>query len=551
MIAATRPNIGTPQPRSLHISLWALLSLAPLAAFAMPLWRSVLADTPTAYLVWIPVLSIVWGAYSINRTTQPADDAELNAILGVSLLGLVGAALVIGAARWPYLFLMQDAGLLLWPLWVLGMAWLLFGIGVTRALIWPLIYLLACWPPVLSAVATVTQGKLVAIAVAATVRASHLLPWLIAQGASSTFLVAHGTSIVPVLISEACSGADGALGAAILLPFLLTQFTGAAWRKGLVVLAALGGAVLFNLLRLGAIIYALHYFGANFALGVLHPVLGFALFALLAVCLVSTAGWVGLAPRAPIAGRPPVAGRGRIATSWLIGGALFLSLWPIFSTPYGAPGKPLAVKTSSVAALLPRMAGFRLASTQRYNDASILGPGAVSVAGTYVAPGGAAVLAEVWATRNLGDLQSYGFRNCLMFHGERLNALRVFDVAPRAPAADYALELPPNAVGGTWTRYEDIEWESAVQLPGGAVEYLRYAVAALPQGAGTWPASLEAARAPQPASGISAISMPPPYGTWPGDLQTTRTGLERFAANLATSLAQQDGRSAVSAAAVN
>jgi exosortase len=260
------------------------LSLGPLAAYAAPLWQDILADTPIAYLMWIPLLAIIWGAQELQRSEVDPGDAELDAILGVSLLLVTGAALVIGPARWPYFFVMDNGGLLLWPLWLLGMSWLLFGISVTPRLLSPAAYLLLAWPPLLSAVASLTQSVLVRIAIGAVTDLSRFLPWLQTQG-QGTFLVAHGSTLVPVLVSNACSGADSAVGAAILLPVLLARLRGALWRKMLLVLAAIVGAVVLNVLRLAAIIAAIHYLGAAFALGVVHPSLGFVLFAFLAAIL--------------------------------------------------------------------------------------------------------------------------------------------------------------------------------------------------------------------------------------------------------------------------
>jgi exosortase/archaeosortase family protein len=436
---------------------------------------------------------------------------------------------------------MESAGLLLWPLWTLGMAWLLFGVGVTPALLGPLAYLLFSWPPLLGAVATVTQGVLVQVAITSMAHLSRFVPWITTQGQTGAFLVAGHGSLVPVVISQACSGADSALGAAIILPVLLTQYVGGAWRKGLLVVGALTGAILFNLLRLAAIMASIHFAGSDFTFGLLHPMLGFVLFALLALLLVVAAGRLGLVPRPPSTVRLAPVGWGRTGGSWLLGAALFFSLWPLFTTPYGAPGKPLQVRTADVAALLPRLPGFRVTGVQRFNDASILGPGAVSLADTYVSRSGAQVLAEVWSTPDLGNLESYGFRDCLAFHGERTNAMRLFDVAPATAAADYALQLPPIAVGGAWASYEDIEWESAVRIPDGSVRYLRYAVAALPQSAAEWPKSLSSVRSPASATGMSAIAMPPAFGSWPQTLGPTQRQLERFAADLAQAVAKQEG----------
>ncbi len=166
--------------------VWGVLSLVPLAAYALPLWQNVLADTPIAYLIWIPLLAVLWGASGIRRSAPVNDDSELDGILGGGLLLVVGAALVIGPARWPYFFVMESAGLLLWPLWTLGMAWLLFGVGVTPALLGPLAYLLFSWPPLLGAVATMTQGVLVQVAIASIAHLSQFVPWITTQGQPST-----------------------------------------------------------------------------------------------------------------------------------------------------------------------------------------------------------------------------------------------------------------------------------------------------------------------------------------------------------------------------
>lgn len=548
MIAASTGVTVRPS-RSLRLVIWGLLSLAPLAAYAVPLWQNVLADTPIAYLVWIPVLAVLWGGFGIRSSPPALDDAELDAILGVGLLALVGAALVIGPARWPYLFVMQSAGLLLWPLWMLGMAWLMFGLSVTSRLIAPLLYIVLAWPPILGFIASLTQGILVRIAVGAITDASSSITWVQALGQSGTFLVAHGSALVPVLISNACSGADSALGAAILLPLLLTQFSGAVWRKGVLVLASLVGAVAFNLLRLAVIIVALHTAGTAFALGILHPVLGLVLFAVLALCLLGVAGWIGLRLKDQPSSAMPVAGRSRLYASWVLSAGLFAALWPMFSTPFGAPGKPLPVRTSSVDSLLPRLRGMQAVGQQHFNDASILGPGSVSVAQMYVTATGASVLAEVWATPNLGALESYGFNNCLLFHGEQLNALQTFDVSTATAAEDYALRLPPPVPGQTWVSYEDIEWEGAVRLPSGRVLYLRYALAALPQQVGLWPTALRQGVLPPPASGLTAMAMPPSFGPWPRDLRSMQGPLERFAQTFAKAVVREDSTRATLAAA--
>ncbi len=539
MIAAARAHPATTRSDGLRLAVWTLVSLGPMAAYAAPLWQNILADTPIAYLIWIPLLAVFWGGQELRRGDAPRGDAELDAILGVGLLLVTGATLVIGPAHWPYFFVMDSGGLLLWPLWLLGASWLLFGIGVTPRLLAPAVYLLLAWPPILSQVAALTQSVLVRLAIGAITGLSSFLPWLQTQG-QGTFLVGHGASAVPVLVSNACSGADSALGAAILLPVLLARLSGAFWRKVILVVAAIAGAVLLNLLRLSAIIATIHYLGASFALGVVHPSLGFVLFAVLALALLAAAGWLGLRQLA-LGDFPPAAGTGRLWLALALGAGLFAVLAPLFSMHPGAPGNPLGVRSANPWGLMPRLSGFTAADRQHFNDVSILGPGGYSVAQTYVAPGGATVLAEVWLTPNLTTLESYGFRDCLLFHGEQIGATRTFAIAAGTPAVDYALSLPPGVVGGARQPYEDIEWESAVRLPGGSVRYLRYALASLPEPTGSWPASLRSAPGPQQLQGMAALAMPPAYGSWPRVLLTTQSNLRRFARAFVNATKGEDG----------
>ncbi len=543
MIAAARLHPAAIRSDGLRLSVWALVSLGPMAAYAAPLWQNILADTPIAYLIWIPLLAVSWAAQELRRGAVPQGDAELDAILGVGLLLVTGAALVIGPARWPYSFVMDSGGLLLWPLWLLGTSWLIFGIGVTPCLLAPAAYLLLAWPPILSQVAALTQNVLVRVAIGAITGLVRFVPWLHAQG-QGTFLVAHGASTVPVLVSNACSGADSALGAAILLPVLLARLSGAPWRKAILVIVAIAGAVALNLLRLAAIVAAIHFFGASFALGVVHPSLGFVLFAFLALAMLAASGWLGLR-QSPLGDLPRTGGSGRLWLSLALGAGLFAVLVPLFSVHPGAPGSPLGVRSESPWALMPRLTGFTAKDPQHFDDASILGPGGYSVAQTYVAPGGATVLAEVWLTPNLATLESYGFRDCLLFHGEQIGATRTFAISAGTPAVDYALSLPPEVVGGVTQPYEDIEWESAVRLPGGSVRYLRYALATLPEPAGSWPTSLGSAPGPLQLEGMSALAMPPAYGRWPRALLTTQSGLRRFARAFVRAVAGQDGTTAL------
>lgn len=532
MSAIAVAPVKRPVP-TVRIAYWAILSLAPMTAYAAPLWQSALADTPTAYLVWVPVLAALWGGIAIASSPPYAQDGELDTMLGMILLFSAGAALVFGPVRWPYFFVMQDGGVLLWPVWMLGMACLTFGAGAMPRLLAPLTYLLLAWPPILGALAQLTQGILLRVSVAVISSLSSRVSWLAGRDATAgAFLVQHGPHWVAVTISSACSGADSAIGAAILVPLLLAGYRGGTWRKALLVALAALGAVALNLLRLSAIIVALHAAGSGFALGVLHPVLGFVLFAVLAMGIAALAERMGLQLHRSVQRPPQAPSRGRVYLSAGLAAALFILLLPLFSLRSGAPGKPVAVASADPSALLAKLPGFTPAARQTFDDQSILGPGATSVSQMYLSLSGATVLAEVWEVPNLGPLASYGFRNCLLFHGEQIQALRTFALGNGTPAVDYSLRLPPTTPGGHWQSYEDVEWESSIRLPGGGIRYLRFAVAALAQPAGSWPNWLRSAPPASPVRGAQALMLPSSFGTWPSSLAPSRDALDAFAQRL-------------------
>ena len=129
----------------LWIYAWILTSSIPLIPYATPLWSGALADTPYAYLVWVPVFAFTWAGWTLRRTLQYNDDAELNSIIGIPMLIFCSILLITGMTQWQYYFVGQSIGLLIWPFWSLGLAWMMFGVGVTRYLYRPLSYLILTW----------------------------------------------------------------------------------------------------------------------------------------------------------------------------------------------------------------------------------------------------------------------------------------------------------------------------------------------------------------------------------------------------------------------
>ena len=528
----TRQVRSRPVRRGPWLVAWAALTLLAPVAYAAPLWQNVLADTPMAYLIWIPVLAVAWGAVNLATMREPyPDDRELNLLVGGGLLLMAGFVAAIGPDKWPVSFVYYHAGLLIWPVWALGLAWLIFGLGVTPRLIGPLIYLWLVWPPIFTPLVNATQSVLTGWSVRVLDAAARAVPWIKPSAPFGNFFVQHGSAFVGVVVAQACSGADSLLGAAILLPLFLTLYRGSWPRRLCVVGAAVAGALVANWIRLLMLVAALHWIGAPFTFGILHPVLGIVLFMLLALGLMGVAAALGLRPTglAPSPGLRIGGGLQLLAAAVLSAG-VFVALLPVFSLPLGNLANPVPIRTAKVGAMLPPVGGFASRVIYRFNEGSVLGRGAYTVARIYENDRGASAIVEVWSTPDQGRLLSYGFDNCLIYHGNTVVARYSFAMKNGLPATIYAVDLPSASVNGPRALYLDMEWQMAVHTPHG-VRYVRWSIATLPFPSGGWP---QVAGAVHPLQGLQALAVPPSEGSWPPRLIGPQVKLERFAVAMMT-----------------
>ncbi|MDA8346069.1 MAG: archaeosortase/exosortase family protein [Thermaerobacter sp.] len=535
-----RTSLSSLRARRRWIALWLLVAIAPLIPYALPLAQQALSDTPLAYLVWIPPIGFAWAVWVLREHPDYNNDLETNLILGSGLVGIVGLILVAGPSMWPYSFVGQEMGLVLWPLWALGTAWLVFGVTVTPRIAAPLIYLVFAWPPPLTWLITRVQGLLTTTALAATHLGAGALPWIAARS-SGTFLVQHGSAMVPVIINSACSGADSVLAVAIVLPVLLAQFAGRWQAKA--ALVALGAvlALVLNLLRLGLLILALHLWGSYLAFDVLHPVLGFVLFALLVVLLLRVTIALGLSPHDTA--KPFAALRGpslaTVVVAVIAALVVTFSLLPLIYARNELPGTSVPVKSTNLARIAPQLPGFRRVLIGRFDDASVLGSGSSSIAYAYSTPQGAYVLAQIYETPNLGALESYTYGNCVAYHGDRTVATLPFLVGSGKVAKEYGVFLPPAKVGGTGAPVADAEWTLSVKS-GGETIFLRVALSAPAEPAEYWKASYFGSyRRPL---GLLALASAPAQGAMPAGLGTSAQVLRQFAADYESALVRAGGR---------
>lgn len=522
-----------------HWILWVLVCTAPLLAYASPLWNNLLADTPIADLVWIPVISILWMMWNLYHLGSAGpDDAETNAIVGAFLAVIVGGALTLAPGRWPGFFVFNHGGLLLWPFWILAMTWIFWGLSATRRIIIPLVYLLLVWPPIFESLANATQSVLVKWAITVLVALSTTVSWLKPANVVGTFSVLYHQEPVLVVVAQACSGADSLLGSAIIIPALWFVFKG-HWRNKLILsVIALASALVLNWLRLAVIVGAVHIIGPRITFEVIHPVLGFFLFALLAVGIVLLVGPFHLeAPTVPPSAQNLIApGRGRIVSALIIAGLTFAISIPLFSVPRGSFGNPAPLAVYNIHRFLPPLPGTVQHRVYYANESSVLGPHSATQADLYLwnnTTGGQALL-EVWSTPSAAALATYGFHACLLYHGDSIAAVKSFQLTPGVVATAYAVNLPPPFVGGPRSTYVDIEWSSAVRAHGRTYN-LRWSLAAFPNTAPSEPvlaSDLQRTPSMRPLTLLQSMAAPPSQGHWSNVTERVRNNLILIAQEL-------------------
>lgn len=532
---------GVPVRRHLtaHWVIWVAVSVVPLLAYATPLWNNLLADTPIADIIWIPIIALGWMVWNLTLgDTSAPDDAELNAIIGTLLALMVGGLLVLGPERWPAFFVYDHAGLLLWPLWILAMSWLFWGLAGTRRIIIPLIYLLLVWPPIFEGIANATQSILVGWAVGILIAFSHIVNWLTPSSPVGTFSVLYQHHPFLVVVAQACSGADSLLGSAIIIPTLWFLFKGPLRNKLWLSIIALVGALVLNWVRLAIIVFAVHAIGPDITFTYIHPVLGFVLFALLAVGIVLLLRPFHLQPPSQKSLKTQLQPPGwvRITISVAVSGLALTLLWPLFSVPRGSFGNPAPVATFNIKHFLPALSQFAKSKVYYANESSVLGPGSATQADMYTLQSGGSgqALLELWNTPSAGALATYGFTACLLYHGDNFAAVKSFQLEPGVVATAYAVTLPANTVGGPRSTYIDVEWSSAIRVHG-TTQYMRWSLAAFPQSAPSLPAltaHTSSASSLQPLTAIQAMSAPASRGHWSTTTVRTRTILVAIAQNV-------------------
>lgn len=446
------------------IYAWAIASAVPVIPYATPLWSGALADTPFAYLVWIPVFAFTWAGWTLQRALAYNDDAELNGIIGFPVLLFSAALLVGGMTTWHYYFVGQSMGLLIWPLWAMGLAWLMFGVGVTKYLIRPLAYLWLTWPPLYTDIVNITNPILLGFANRLVTAMEHSFAWLHAGTSIGTYVIDYGMQTITVYVTSVCSGADSLLAVVILFPIILVSFTGSIIRKLVSLALAVLLALAANWLRLAILILSIHFVGPKFSLGVLHPVLGIILFMIMVAIVVRFSHLIGLKNRYFKKGtalRKP--GTVRFSISVVFTAVLTILLLPLYYTSLGTDRAPVTISTNHLSALIPTLPGWGRRLIGRYDASTLLGPGAKSTAYSYTSIFGDPVIEEWWWTYQPISLAGYPEHNCLLFHGSQIVDERNLRITSNLSATVYTVLLPPQQIGGSQALFIDTVYTFAAK----------------------------------------------------------------------------------------
>ncbi|MDQ0188811.1 exosortase/archaeosortase family protein [Alicyclobacillus cycloheptanicus] len=452
--------------------VWVLASIIPVAPYAIPLFQGSLSDSPRAYLAWIPVLGFGWALWNLRQTSVRVPKTS-QSIPGIPLTIVTGFLLFAGRFLWPHTLVGDDVGLLLWPLWSLGLFWVLFGVRATRLIFAPLCYLCLVWPPVFLRILSLVNPPLQNVVVRIFTWMSDGVSWMRPGLQPDVFDVTWGVNnVTHVVVTQACSGSDSILAMVILFPVVLVLFP-IPLRKKLVLV--LGGAVLVfvgNLLRLAIILFALHQFGLWFAFKILHPLLGTVLFLLVASGLLvfgtrrqlraphkhahatsaaareagatvrdsGAAGCVtSIAPQA----WPPVFAAGLAVL-------LSIGLFPMYLWSTGTELRPRSLPSRDLSTLLPALPGYGL---QRVDDPGAQAKGVRPLAARYVSASGspAITVSLRWASSQAA--RGRGFPDPLLQAGDTV--LRQEEVSVQRGISGTAYEVARRSPDGAMTQRVD------------------------------------------------------------------------------------------------
>lgn len=239
-------------------------------------------ETPLAYLGLVPLIAV---GLAVLRSRQGAHepaiyDRQVDYIVGVPLLVAALAINLVLPRRLSTMFWVWRIDLLSFPIFVAGVATVIFGVRAVWRQRLAIGYLFLAWPLpytdlLLKELNAVTAGTLHALsALVHLFRVATLIP----GSGGSVFGVSHHGRVFQLSVVSACSGVNGMVGF-LLVGIAFGAIVTGPWLRKTIWLA--GGLFLLWVINLGRILlifWAGQRFGEHFAISVLHPFVGLVTF---------------------------------------------------------------------------------------------------------------------------------------------------------------------------------------------------------------------------------------------------------------------------------
>jgi len=486
-----------------------LLAVAVAAAF----WRSteavlplVALDQPVGLTPAMPFLA-VWVAISTTRARQRAGlptvgqrESVVDAPVAVALLGAAAWLIWQAPQSQGWYFWSSRLDLLAAGLFALGLAVLFWGV---QTLLWhklTCLYVLLLWPEPLVRIQTLVApplATLTAVAVRQLAGTAHLA--LAPVGADPTVFASATEPGWVFVIGDACAGLNAALtvlllAAPIALHLSLSRSRIISWLSAGVALA-----VLSNVVRILLVFIVAQAADPEFAMGVVHPVLG----AILLVVVLGCWWWLALrwgprfaAPSLPIpastghwlrSSAPALVAAVALSLVFAVGSAGLGTFEPL--APIGPPGQVLSDPLDYVQ--LPAGWEVRGRSAMAWKD--LFGLQSTSYAMSFKSADGAIVKAQYVATPDQARLQAYSLEACRVYHGDDVVAQRTVDLGSGGVASLIdTIDQSPFSAGG---RMSVLYWEAPFLLEGRTM-HARLALFVVESDAGVLPDVAQAGVAP-------------------------------------------------------
>ncbi|MBV9524345.1 MAG: exosortase/archaeosortase family protein [Candidatus Dormibacteraeota bacterium] len=397
-------------------------------------------DTPLAYLLMLPFFALLLALVTVMRYQHlppPPRIVLLDVSIGCALLLVALLAVTVLPESWSTYYWVERPDVISLVLFVSGALILCYGTVwfwrlrtsvVFLLLMWPSLYLHALAGP-LQSVSDATNRGLAVV--------TEYLPLGITRSAGDVLTVhpAHG-SPVSVVVSSACSGANGLLGMALIGSAMALMFDGGRLRKLLWVVAGMALIFVLNVVRIISILALARAGNASFALGAYHAVIGLVLFVAALSLMRVLAPRFGLrwTPSSLSRGIPArwraqnVAGRGaQAAIAGFVTAVAVLALlaegsFSGYASFFDGSGEP-TVSPYDVHDRLP--AGWQASLFANYDWARQYF-GNNSRFTRYLLQHGSGTLAwmDVVLTDDQGALDAYNLQACYLYHNDTLESVQ-------------------------------------------------------------------------------------------------------------------------------